>query len=72
MIVKQEIFANAEQRKFYQIARAFKIGNIVATIIIIFSYWKIFSRNIDRDMSTFSQKKYIEHLKLIKETEEKT
>jgi len=28
-------FVNVQQKKFYLIARAFKIGNIVATVILI-------------------------------------
>ena len=39
---KKRIFANAEQRKFYEIARAFKIGNILATIVIISIIGKYF------------------------------
>jgi flagellar basal body L-ring protein FlgH len=38
----KRIFANAEQRKFYQIARAFKIGNILATIVIMSIIGKYF------------------------------
>jgi flagellar basal body L-ring protein FlgH len=38
----KKIFANAEQRKFYQIARAFNIGNILATIVIISIIGKYF------------------------------
>ncbi len=38
----KKIFANSEQRKFYQVARAFKIGNILATIIIISVIGKYF------------------------------
>jgi flagellar basal body L-ring protein FlgH len=38
----KRIFVNAEQRKFYQIVRAFKIGNILATIVIISVIGKYF------------------------------
>ena len=38
----KRIFANAEQKKFYTIARAFKIGNILATIVIISVIGKYF------------------------------
>jgi hypothetical protein len=38
----KRIFANAEQRKFYQIARVFKIGSILATIVIISIIGKYF------------------------------
>lgn len=37
-----KIFANEEQKRFYRIARAFKIGNILATIIIILVIGKYF------------------------------
>ncbi|MCJ7637661.1 MAG: hypothetical protein MUO21_09255 [Nitrososphaeraceae archaeon] len=35
-------FVNAQQKKFYLIARAFKVGNIVATIILISFIGKYF------------------------------
>jgi len=38
----KKIFVNAEQKKFYKIARAFKIGNILATIIVISVIGKYF------------------------------
>jgi len=38
----KRIFANAEQKKFYKIARAFKIGNILVTIVIISVIGKYF------------------------------
>jgi len=39
---KKKIFANAEQKKFYHIAKAFKIGNILATFVIILIIVKYF------------------------------
>jgi flagellar basal body L-ring protein FlgH len=38
----KRIFANAEQKRFYKIAKAFKIGNILATIVIISVIGKYF------------------------------
>ena len=35
-------FVNAQQKKFYLISRAFKIGNILATIILISIIGKYF------------------------------
>jgi hypothetical protein len=35
-------FVNVQQKKFYLIARAFKIGNIVATVILISFIGKYF------------------------------
>jgi len=35
-------FVNVQQKKFYFIARAFKIGNIVATVILISFIGKYF------------------------------
>jgi len=39
---KKKIFVNTEQKKFYQIAKAFKIGNILATFVIILIIVKYF------------------------------
>ena len=39
---KKKIFANPEQKKFYHIAKAFKIGNILATFVIILIIVKYF------------------------------
>ncbi len=39
---RSKIFVNEEQKRFYKIAKAFKIGNILATIIIISVIGKYF------------------------------
>jgi flagellar basal body L-ring protein FlgH len=39
---KKKIFANGEQKKFYQIVKAFKIGNILATFLIVLIIVKYF------------------------------
>ena len=39
---RSKIFVNEEQKRFYKIAKAFKIGNILATIIVISVIGKYF------------------------------
>ena len=34
--IKTHNFANEQQKKFYLLTKAFKIGNIIATTVIIF------------------------------------
>jgi hypothetical protein len=35
-------FANSQQKKFYMIGRAFKIGNIIGTTVLLFFVGKHF------------------------------